>query len=543
MSGDGRNSMRAIVTAAAVVAVLSIVGLSAAGLPAAAADGDPSPSPFIFMSPSIVPSVPAPAKPAANDTFQTLLQAAQRGNAEAQVKVAVAYLTTQSNPQLTPQQKAAGLAQAAKWARAAADQNHAVGQAVLGMMYEAGLGLPPNKPEAVRLYRLSAAQGNALGEVRLGNAYLNGLGVPQDYAEAREQFVKAAGQNNNDAENYLGVMYAKGQGVGRDPAEAIRWYRRAAASGNPTAQMNLAVSYARGGGVPTDPMLAYFWSNLAAARLAGNFQAMAIRERDAMAQRLSPAELARAQTMARDWTPGGASAETVEADLRRDLAASPAAAAPVTAGRRLTGSGTGFAVTRLGHVLTNAHVVNGCGEVRVRPPGDAAVAGEVTARDLQNDLAVIKLPKSFAQIASFRATPNLRQGENVIVYGFPLSDVLAAEGNLSTGTVSALAGLNNDSRQLQTSAPVQPGNSGGPLVDMSGNIVGVVVAKLDALAMMRLTGDVPQNVNFAIKSSVAESFLEANGVDYHTAASAQALQSADVADRVRRFTMKVECWR
>jgi hypothetical protein len=96
---------------------------------------------------------------------------------------------------------------------------------------------------------------------------------------------------------------------------------------------------------------------------------------------------------------------------------------------------------------------------------------------------------------------------------------------------------------MQITAPVQPGNSGGPLLDMSGNVVGVVVAKLDALKVAEVTGDIPQNVNFAINASVARTFLDAQSVDYETAASEEALSVSRVAERARRSTVLVECLR
>jgi TPR repeat protein len=168
------------------------------------------------------PSAATPQSKSDKD-FQSLLQAAERGNADAQVKVALAYYLGQNNSQLTPQQKTASLALAAKWARAAAEQGSASGQAFLGMFYEAGLGVPQNRVEAVRLYRLSAAQGAALGQLSLGKAFLNGSGVPQDYTEARDLLLKAAAQNNAEAENFLGVMYAQGKGVPKDLTESLKW--------------------------------------------------------------------------------------------------------------------------------------------------------------------------------------------------------------------------------------------------------------------------------------------------------------------------------
>jgi serine protease Do len=130
----------------------------------------------------------------------------------------------------------------------------------------------------------------------------------------------------------------------------------------------------------------------------------------------------------------------------------------------------------------------------------------------------------------------------VEAFGYPLIEVLSKSGNFTLGNVSALVGLGEDSRYLQISAPVQPGNSGGPLLDQNGNLVGVVSAKLNALKLMVATnGDIAQNVNFAIKSSIVASFLDANGVGYATGAAAQQMQPADLADQAKGISVYVEC--
>jgi S1-C subfamily serine protease len=136
-------------------------------------------------------------------------------------------------------------------------------------------------------------------------------------------------------------------------------------------------------------------------------------------------------------------------------------------------------------------------------------------------------------------TPRL--GDSVVVYGFPLVNVLASQGNLTTGSISALAGLGNDSRMLQISAPVQPGNSGGPLLDSYGTVVGVVVMKLNARMVQETTGDLPQNVNFAIKGSVAREFLAAQGVVPLTGLPVTTMSNADVGDVGRSLSLLVEC--
>ena len=104
--------------------------------------------------------------------------------------------------------------------------------------------------------------------------------------------------------------------------------------------------------------------------------------------------------------------------------------------------------------------------------------------------------------------------ETVAAYGYPLPGLLASGGNLTTGNITALSGIGDDSRLLQISVPVQPGNSGGPLLDSGGNVVGVVEGKINAIKIAAASGDIPQNVNFAIKASVIATFLDSNGVRY-----------------------------
>jgi S1-C subfamily serine protease len=202
--------------------------------------------------------------------------------------------------------------------------------------------------------------------------------------------------------------------------------------------------------------------------------------------------------------------------------------------------GTGFFVSGDRKALTNAHVVEGCAQIRISLGSRVAVA-QVVARDTQNDLALIQTEIQPTDTAHFRLS--VRQGEDVIVYGFPLAGLLSSGGNVTAGNVTALSGIADDSRFLQLSAPVQPGNSGAPLFDQSGNVIGIVVGKLDALKIAGATNDIPQNVNFAIKSSVAASFLESNGIAYASGKTGDHLSAADIAERAKTFTVQIECQR
>ena len=188
--------------------------------------------------------------------------------------------------------------------------------------------------------------------------------------------------------------------------------------------------------------------------------------------------------------------------------------APQTGGgsTRMVASGTGFVVAR-GRALTNAHVVEQCAGVRVRAPGGADLPARVIVADRERDLALIEVPESAGPPLPFRRDQNLRRGEGVVTYGFPLAGLLSSGPTLTTGEISALAGLADNQRQFQISAPVQPGNSGGPLLDRGGTVVGVVTSKLNAQRIAQRTGDIPQNVNFAVKGSEAIEFLRRNRVE------------------------------
>jgi hypothetical protein len=204
-------------------------------------------------------------------------------------------------------------------------------------------------------------------------------------------------------------------------------------------------------------------------------------------------------------------------------------------------TGSGVIISAEGDILTNAHVVNDCAQITVRYISGSRANALLVARDEKNDLAVIRSKTTYSSVAVFREGTSVRAGDEVVALGYPLSGLLSTTANLSVGNVSALAGMRDDSRYLQISAPVQPGNSGGPLLDSSGHLVGIVTSKLNASLVGRITGDIPQNVNFALKAEVARTFLDSKGIVYRTALSKERLSPADVGDVGRPFTVNTAC--
>lgn len=221
-------------------------------------------------------------------------------------------------------------------------------------------------------------------------------------------------------------------------------------------------------------------------------------------------------------------------------APSPGAPAPQARSGRAS-TGTGFVVAR-DRVLTNHHVIDGCNAITIRTADGRSLPATMPARvDVQRDLALLAVPNDPGPVIAFRANP-VRRGESVVTYGFPLAGLLAAGPTLTTGEVSALAGLANNEQHFQISAPVQQGNSGGPLLDRQGNVMGVIVSKLNAQRIAQRTGDIPQNVNFAVKGTEALGFLRRAGVEPTLRDSAPTeLSAAEVGERAHTSTVFIRC--
>jgi S1-C subfamily serine protease len=227
---------------------------------------------------------------------------------------------------------------------------------------------------------------------------------------------------------------------------------------------------------------------------------------------------------------------------RQPSAASPAPAPP--AGARQASFGSGFIVSANGAVVTNEHVVRGCSRIEVRQEDGSFVPATLTRADAAIDVALIDIERPVVAVATFRDSASLREGEEIVVYGFPFAAQVSPGGTVTSGIVSSLFGPRGAAHQLQITAPVQIGNSGGPLLDRQGRVVGIVQSKLNALSVARATGDLPQNVNFAVKAAPAMTLMRGAGMT-PAAAGAQAGEKriADIVETAKRFTVLVRCQR
>lgn len=211
-------------------------------------------------------------------------------------------------------------------------------------------------------------------------------------------------------------------------------------------------------------------------------------------------------------------------------------------GATLISSGTGFIVSENGHVLTNHHVIDGCTRTTFQLRGDVPLEASLISSNPATDLALLKTSLTQAP-AVFRGPRRLRLGDEVVVFGFPLLGDLSSQGNLTNGIVSALSGLDDDLSRLQMTAQIQPGNSGGPVMNRFGEIIGVVVETANEDYFREQRGTDTQNLNFAIRDTLAMSFLETNNVD-HTLGSAEGrvLAIADIAEAAQEFTGLILCY-
>ena len=442
----------------------------------------------------------------------------EQGNSWAQNDLGNMYASGQGVPQ--------DYGEAVKLLLLAANQSNSTAEYNLANLYREGHGVPKKYSEAAKWYRKSADLGNAWAQFSLGLAYFDGQGVQKSYTEAAKWLRKSADQGYATAQFDLGLMYFNGQGLPKSYADAAKWYRKGAEQGDSSAQNNLGLLYENGEGVPKDYVQAYMWFNLGATSGDNNGG----RNRDAIEKLMTAEQIAEAQKRTSQWQPKGPEVAATSSV--------PQAPNPPAAEASSEVFGTGFFISGDGEALTNAHVVEGCNQPRIKVAGQY-VPARIVARDSQNDLALVKADVQPTEIAHFRLS--VRQGEDVEVYGFPLADLLSSSGNVTSGNVTALSGLGDDTRFFQISAPVQPGNSGGPLFDQSGNVIGVVVGKLDALKIASITSDIPQNVNFAIKAAVVASFLDSNSVTYASGDLGTRLPAADIVERAKAFTVQIEC--
>ena len=435
--------------------------------------------------------------PSNSVAFRETKARAEKGEAAAQTKLGQMYEYGYDVPQ--------DQAEAVKWYRKAVERGDGGAQWALGGMYALGEGVDKDQAEAVKWYReaaeqyrKAAEQGDPHAQFSLSFCYRDGKGVQQDYSESVKWDHKAAEQGSADAHCDLGTRYQFGWwGVPQDYAQAAMWYRKAAEQDDSVAQLALALMCFGGTGVPQDYVEAYKWLNLGTASVTTEADhTMADQLMSSLRGVMTSTQIEEGQRLSREFRARKAG----EAPNRNDGQDSS------VVGNVPRFTGTGFFVTDDGYLLTAFHVVADAARIAVRTSAGTFAATLVNA-DKANDLALLKVNGKFPTlpVASSRW---VKLGESVFTIGFPNIELQGFAPKLTKGDISSLTGMQDDPREFQISVAVQPGNSGGPLVNQYGNVVGIVEARLADVSTLETTGALPQNVNYALKSSALNVLLE-----------------------------------
>lgn len=443
--------------------------------------------------------------------------------------------------------------------RAVAEKGDAEGQFQYSELLSGGKGVPGDDFEALVYLRKSASQGYAKAQAALGQRYKSGRGVEQDIVEGLLWLEKAAEQGELTAQTTVALCYLNGDGTPRNEVNAAKWLQRASKAGSRFAESTLnglqlrgspktddeaatayralalrgdvtgLIAYAacleEGRGLPKNPSEAAKWYLLAAKkgdllakyRLGILLQAKAETQAEAfewlsiagiegigaarsaagaLEKKLTTEQLAAAQShvkerakppmVAEASNPGAGVESVLGALLNRNLARTPMS------------SGTGFFISQDGYLVTNHHVVDGGRRFEIQR-GETKLPAKVVRTSASNDLAVLKVEGEFPAL-EILSSDRVELGDAVLTVGFPRPRVQGLSPKLSRGEIGSLQGLRDDPTQFQVSLPLQPGNSGGALVNKDGKVIGVVQSVLRGSVALLDNDSAPQSVNYAVKS-------------------------------------------
>ncbi|RWQ21407.1 trypsin-like peptidase domain-containing protein [Mesorhizobium sp.] len=470
------------------------------------------------------------------------------------------------------------------WYRMAAFQGDSTALLTVGNQYNYGTGVEKDAQLAIHYWERAASQDNPEALRQLGRAYAVGAGVPADADKASAYFNRASDLGDGPSQYYLGLLYRFSgnfqsayvmQTIALKTVEAgemrdgIVKERIALQALLSPEQIRTASKFARAWRKKKAKAAPFIGGTDFVKRLQKELNKRGFKagEEDGIAGGATRKAYRQYADVLHLPNAGFSSPDVYYVAYRLNLyglvqPSPPPMPAPVEAAQQapmepaqdapnkpslktdVVSTGSGFVVDHKGHVVTNAHVAKQCTSVGIVDQQGNKITAKTIKVSAFSDLALLRSDDlKESPSAAFRGGEPIRLGESVVVFGFPLAGTLSDRGNLTVGNLAALSGLRDDPGMLQISAPVQPGNSGGPVLDSHGRLVGVVVAKLNAIAVANVTDDIPQNVNFAIKSSVLENFLQASAVEYQTeGGSTKELPITDLARLAQHISVRVECY-
>ena len=320
----------------------------------------------------------------------------------------------------------------------------------------------------------------------------------EDYAKAFKilEAVKEKTPKSKQKElNYrYALHYFNGWGTSKNYQLGFKLALECAMIGNSLSCALLCDAYAQGHGVPKNYTTSYAWGLVAAGK--GIFENEALRWFESI---LPPQQIAEAQKLA----------QSLNSEIERNKSQGTSGSnSSDSAQNKSASSGTGFFLSENGYIATNFHVVSGAKKISVRT-ANGEMGAVIVLADQVNDVAVIKAPV-LGKPLPIGDVSAVVAGTPVYTVGFPNPVVQGFEPKLTKGDVNSTTGLKDDPRMFQISVPVQPGNSGGPLLNERGAVIGIITAQLNSLNALVTSGSLPQNVNYALKVNYLKPLIESN---------------------------------
>ena len=414
-----------------------------------------------------------------------------------------------------------------------------------------------NHSEAARLYQINVDRyKEPFSATNLALYYLNGRGVPQDSEKAIYLLKLSIAYGSNKVfkrpgtnETTLGWTYITGArpNVPKNPDEARKWTLEAVRYGHPNAHGNLALMYATGFGVEKDYFAALAQLKFAIARYADDLNwviedseepewIVAINSEDPIIGQARRFFWSALRTGEKELFIHKITELQVELLERQNTGKG-------TNGSTKPGSntslGTGFLIREDGILATNAHVVESCERVVINT-GKGPLPATLVNIDPTQDIAFLKINNYRVEKVLTLSTSNPKLGEDVLVAGFPFGRTISSEVKLTKGIVSALVGIGDNRAELQIDAAVQPGNSGGPILDTSGNVIAMTSSKVDGEASARFLGTSAENISFGIKARVILGHLADLNLSVPDLKSDVVTQE-EIIDIVTSTVLRIDC--
>ncbi len=420
--------------------------------------------------------------------------------------------------------------------------------------------------ESFKFFENYARKGNPVAQRVLGSLYLEGKGIKKNIKMGLAWVYIAALNGDVSSQSQLGYEYYNGKNTGTDLQKSVDWHKKAVKQGSSVSKNDLALIYMNKEIIENYfPNLDYGFTSKYAFELINSLKDennpiylfnLGLMYKDAIGTRM---DLNKAKKFFIEAANLGDKKSLNELKLLQNVKLENDDTIPKNKIKKINSFksnkiSSGFYVSKFRHIVTNQHAVNQCKKITVGNSMKTQILADLIASDKRNDLAILQTismemasegTKSFVQKLAIQIVPALSGGlmrsddvvggEEIFVAGYPFGNMVSDQMKLTDGIVSATKGLDNDVSQFEISSVVRKGNSGGPIYDSKGNIVGVVVERFNV--------NRSDNVNFAIKGSTVKQFLSAHNVSTKWSNRQNNMSTKDIYKLASKQTVMVVCHR